>query len=110
MSVEQYQRNVNSLDKEIASLEKKKAEADKKCAELQKKINSTQKSITSRTSASMTASKMKQIAAWQSDYAKKVSESADIGKKISDKRIKRNDAYTRLQKEQQAEQKSKAKL
>ena len=71
MSVEQYQRNVNSLDKEIASLEKKKAEADKKCAELQKKINSTQKSITSRTSASMTASKMKQIAAWQSDYAKK---------------------------------------
>ena len=108
MSVEQYQRNVNSLDKEIASLEKKKAEADKKCAELQKKINSTQKSITSRTSASMTASKMKQIAAWQSDYAKKVSESADIGKKISDKRIKRNDAYTRLQKEQQAEQKKQS--
>ena len=71
MSAEQYQRNINSLDKDIASLEKKKAEADKKCAELQKKINSTQKSISSRTSASMTASKMKQIAVWQSDYAKK---------------------------------------
>ena len=47
MSAEQYQRNINSLDKDIASLEKKKAEADKKCAELQKKINSTQKSISS---------------------------------------------------------------
>ena len=58
MSAEQYQRNINSLDKDIASLEKKKAEADKKCAELQKKINSTQKSISSRTSASMTASKI----------------------------------------------------
>jgi hypothetical protein len=32
MSVEQYQRSVNSLDKDIAGLEKKKAEADKKCA------------------------------------------------------------------------------
>ena len=29
MSVEQYQRTVNSLDKEIAELEKKKAVADK---------------------------------------------------------------------------------
>ena len=74
MSAEQYLRNINSLDKDIASLEKKKAEADKKCAELQKKINSTQKSISSRTSASMTASKMKQIAGWQSDYAKNVGE------------------------------------
>ena len=110
MSAEQYQRNINSLDKDIASLEKKKAEADKKCAELQKKINSTQKSISSRTSVSMTASKMKQIAGWQSDYAKKMSESADFGKKISEKRTKRNDAYTRLQKEQHAEQKSKTKL
>lgn len=30
MSVEQYQRTVNSLDKEIADLEKKKSAADKK--------------------------------------------------------------------------------
>lgn len=105
MSVEQYQRNVNSLDKDIASLEKKKAEVDKKCADLQKKINSTRKGITSRTSASIATSKMRQIANWQSDYTKKMSESADIGKKISDKRTKRNDVYTRLQKEQHVEQK-----
>ena len=108
MSVEQYQRNVNSLDKDIASLEKKKAELDKHCSELQKKINSTQKSITPRTSASMVTSKMKQITSWQTNYAKKMSESADIGKKISDKRAKRNDAYKRLQKEQQTEQKKQS--
>lgn len=29
MSVEQYQKSVNTLDKEIATLEKKKVEADK---------------------------------------------------------------------------------
>lgn len=108
MSVEQYQRNVNSLDKDIASLEKKKAELDKHCSELQKKINSTQKSITPRTSASMVTSKMKQITSWQTNYAKKMSESADIGKKISDKRAKRNDAYKRLQTEQQTEQKKQS--
>lgn len=109
MSVEQYQRNVNSLDKDIASLEKKKAELDKHCSELQKKINSTQKSITPRTSTSMVTSKMKQITSWQTNYAKKMSESADIGKKISDKRAKRNDAYKRLQTEQQTEQKKQSK-
>lgn len=108
MSVEQYQKNVNSLDKDIASLEKKKAELDKHCSELQKKINSTQKSITPRTSESIVTSKMKQIINWQSDYAKKMSESADIGKKISDKRAKRNDACKRLQREQQSEQKKKS--
>lgn len=108
MSVEQYQRNVNSLDKDIVSLEKKKAELDKHCSELQKKINSTQKSITPRTSTSMVTSKMKQITSWQTNYAKKMSESADIGKKISDKRAKRNDAYKRLQKEQQTEQKKQS--
>lgn len=105
MSVEQYQRSVNSLDKDIAALEKKKAEVDKKCAELSKKISSAEKSITSRTSASTTASKLKQISGWESDRAKKSAQSADLGKKIADKRQKRNDAYLKLQKAQQGEQK-----
>lgn len=105
MSVEQYQRSVNSLDKDIATLEKKKAEVDKKCAELSKKISSAEKSITSRTSASTTASKLKQISGWESDRAKRSAESADLGKKIADKRQKRNDAYLKLQKAQQVEQK-----
>ena len=37
MSIEQFQRTVNSLDKEIAELEKKKATADKKAADEAKK-------------------------------------------------------------------------
>ena len=38
MSVDQYQRAVNGLDKEIADLEKKKAAKDKEIATLQSKI------------------------------------------------------------------------
>lgn len=109
MSVEQYQRSVNSLDKDIAALEKKKAEADKKYAELSKKISSTGKSITSRTSASTATSKLKQIAAWESERAKKSAESADLGKRIADKQQKRNDAYLKLQKAQQDEQKKQVR-
>lgn len=69
-----------------------------------KKLNTVQKSISLKISESAQASKMKQIANLQSDYAKKMSESAEIAKKISDKRQKRNDVYKKLQKEQQAEQ------
>lgn len=101
MSVEQYQRSVNSLDKEIAALEKKKAEVDNKGAELSKKICSTQNSITPRTSASIVTSKLKQISIWQNEYSRKATESADLAKKIADKRQKRNDAYLKLQKSEQ---------
>lgn len=109
MSVDYYQRSVNSLDKDIAALEKKKAEADKKYAELSSKISSTQKSITSRTSASIVASKLKQISGWESDRAKKSAESADLGKKLAEKRQKRNDANLKLQKAQQDEQKKQTR-
>ena len=109
MSVEQYQRSVNSLDKDIAALEKKKSDVDKKSAELSKKINDTAKSITARTSASMTQSKRRQISGWESDRAKKSAESAELGKKIADKRQKRNEAYLKLQKAQQDEQKKQVR-
>lgn len=52
MSVEQYQRSVNSLDKEIILLEKKKAGIDKECARLQSKIASVEKSIKSTSAIS----------------------------------------------------------
>lgn len=105
MSITQYQSQVNSLDKEIASLEKKKSDNDKECANLQKRISDTQKSITKNTSATTAASKLKQISGWQNDAAKKYADSADLGKKIADKRQKRNDNYLKLQKAQQDEQK-----
>ena len=50
MSVDQYQRAVNGLDKEIVDLEKKKAAKDKDIASLQNKIVSIQKSINKNTS------------------------------------------------------------
>ena len=109
MSSEQYQRTVNSLDKEIADLEKKKAAKDREVANLQGKINSLKKSINSHTSASTLNSKMRQIADLESDQAKKNQDSADLGNKIAEKRKKRTEAYLRLQKEQQNEQKKQDK-
>ena len=110
MSSEQYQRTVKSLDKEIADLEKKKAAKDREVANLQGKINTLKKSINSHTSASTLNSKMRQIAIHESDQAKKSQDSADLGKKIAEKRKKRAEAYLRLQKEQQNEQKKQDKV
>lgn len=105
MSVDQYQRAVNDLDSEIANLEKKKAVKDKNCADLQSKINYIQKSITKHTSALMLNSKMRQINSYESNRIKSSNESADLGRKIAEKRKKRSEAYLKLQKEQQNEQK-----
>lgn len=104
MSVEQYQRIVNGLDKEIADLEKKKASKDKEIASLQGRINLTDKSITKNTSQSMISNKLRQISKWKTDIAKKSKESADLFAKIADKRKKRSDTYLKLQKAQQDEQ------
>lgn len=105
MSVDQYQRAVNDLDSEIANLEKKKAVKDKNCADLQSKINYIQKSITKHASALMLNSKMRQINSYESNRIKSSNESADLGRKIAEKRKKRSEAYLKLQKEQQNEQK-----
>ena len=51
MSIEQYQRIVNNLDKEIATLEQKKASFDKKAADQEKKAAGV--SISKNASASM---------------------------------------------------------
>lgn len=109
MSISQYQRTVNTLDKDIADLEKKKAGKDKEIAVLQNKINSTNRSITKNTSATTLSSKIKQISGWESDIAKKTKESADFGSKIADKRKKRSEAYLKLQKAEQDERKKAEK-
>ena len=103
MSVDQYQRMVNSLDKEIADLEKKKATADKKAASEAKKAAGV--SISKNSSAATIKSKMRQIDAHNAASQKAEAESAAMQKKIADKRSKRNDAYQKLQKEQEREKK-----
>lgn len=103
MSAEQYQRMVNTLDKEIADLEKRKATADKKSADEQKKAASV--NISKNASATTIKSKMSEIRRHEDAARKASEESADLQKKIAEKRAKRNDAYLKLQKEQQTEQK-----
>lgn len=107
MSIDYYQRSVNSLDKEIAELEKKKAAADKKAADEQKKAAGV--TISKNASASTIKSKMNQISRYQEASNKAANESAGYAKKIADKRKKRNEAYLKLQKEQQSEQKKQEK-
>lgn len=107
MGVEQYQRKVNSLDKEIADLEKKKAEEDRKAADNHKKASRV--SVSKNASESMIKSKMRQIENYEEKARKAEAASADYGKKISDKRTKRNDAYLKLQKEEQNERKKQEK-
>ena len=99
MSVEQYQRAVNTLDKEIAELEKKKSDAEKKAAEAEKKAVSV--SIRKNASAATIKSKLEKIAKYNTDAASEHSKSAALAKKIADKRKKRNDVAIRLQKEEQ---------
>lgn len=105
MLSEQYQRAVNSLDKEIADLEKRKAEKDKEAATLQCRINTLQNGINRYVSVSTFNSKMRQIATYESDQARKSQASAEIGRKIAEKRQRRNETYLKLQREQQNEQK-----
>lgn len=109
MSASQYQKTVNTLDKEIADLEKKKAAKDKEIAVLQGKINSTAKGITKNTSLSTLQNKQRQISGWETDAAKKAKDSADLGSKIADKRKKRSEAYLKLQKAEQDEKKKSDK-
>lgn len=101
MSIEQYQRTVNNLDKEIATLEQKKASFDKKAADQEKKAAGV--SISRNASASMINSKKRQIERYSKESNKAKEQSANLMKKIADKRKKRNDAYSKLQKEQHLE-------
>ena len=108
MSVDMYQRTVNSLDKDIADLEKKKAAADKKAANEAKKANNV--TISKNASAATIRSKQREIERHITASNKASAESADYAKKIADKRTKRNNAYQKLQKEQQKEQQTQQKI
>ena len=103
MSVSLYQNNVNRLDKEIADLEAKKAKLDSECAALQSRILSVQNSITKNTSVSSLQSKQRQISGYQRDVSRKETDSAQLGKKIAEKRKRRIDENQRLQKAQEQE-------
>lgn len=103
MSSEQYQRTVNSLDKDIADLEKKKAAADKKAADEQGKAARVR--FSGNISMSSLKMKMNEKERHEKAARKASEESANLQKKIADKRNKRNDSYLKLQRELQNEKK-----
>lgn len=103
MSSDQYQRSVNSLDKDIADLEKKKAAADKKAADEQGKAARVR--FSSNISMSSLKMKMNEKERHEKAARKATEESANLQKKIAEKRNKRNDAYLKLQRELQNERK-----
>lgn len=109
MGTDQIRREINNLDNEIAVLEKKRADLESKEAYRTKKINDVQKSITKHTSASMLASKSKQIQGHQDEIAKLSKEKADITKKIVEKQKKRSGKVAKLQKEEMAERRNEDK-
>lgn len=108
MSVEQYQAILNTIDREIADLEKKKSGQDKKAAEAHKKASGIR--ISKTASSSKIKTQIAQTERYTEEARKAESESAALGSKIADKRKKRNDAYQRLQKEEQAEKKKQDKV
>ena len=105
MSVTQYQNSVNNLDREIASLERKKSTVDSEIARLEDSISKDQKYISSHPTSSTSSSKLREIDRLVKSKVQKQKESADLMKKIAEKRNKRNSEYIRLQKEQERESK-----
>lgn len=107
MSVEQYQRTINALDKDIIELEKKKASAEKKALEAKKKAERI--SISKNASDATTKSKLRQIENHKATANRASSESTSLAEKIADKKRKRNEAFLHLQKEEQKVQKKQEK-
>lgn len=107
MSIEQYQRTITTLNKEIAELEKKKASVDKRAADEAKKASSI--IIRKTDSTSTINSKINQIDRHNNAKNKALEEGAEYSKRIADKRVKLNDAYRKLQNEEQKERNAQKK-
>lgn len=105
MSVTQYQNSVNNLDREIASLERKKSTVDNEIARLEDSISKDQKYISSHPTSSTSSSKLRESERLFRAKVQRQKESADLIKKIADKKNKRNSEYVKLQKEQKRESK-----
>lgn len=107
MSISQYQRQVNTLNKEIAELERKRADEDKKAANFDTKASKV--TISKNASTSTIKMKNRQIEQYKDNANKSRAKSAEYSKKIGEKSKKRNDIYLRLQKSQKSENKKKEK-
>ena len=105
MSVNQYQKVVNDLDKEIIKLEEKRVVIESDIAKKRERITSIQNSINKNTSQSILNTKLRQIKSLEADITKKTKESVELSSKMANKRKRLVEANKKLQKEQQLEQK-----
>ncbi|MDY3332562.1 MAG: TIR domain-containing protein [Gallibacter sp.] len=96
MLVKQYQRQLNSIEKNIADLETKRAAEDKKVALNESKASKV--TISKSASQAMVKSKLRQISQYQDNANKARAKSADYSKKIGEKQKKRNEVSQKLQK------------
>lgn len=99
MSVESIQRELNQPDNDIASIERKIAQYTKKEAECLSRIGDIRRSITKNTSASIAASKTRQIESLTRDQERAAKSQADEAKKLSAKRTKRDTISLKPQRE-----------
>ena len=101
MTTDYYQQKINSIDKEIADLEKKKAIEDKKAADEQ--VKAAKINIGKNAPLSSIKQKIQQKERYESNSRNALEKSAQIQKKIAQKRLERNRSYQKLQSAQQNE-------
>lgn len=104
MSVEHWQRIVNNLDSDIANLEMRKANVDKRAADEAKRA-ADYNTFSSNVSPATLKSRLRNAESHASASRKAFKESAELQRKIADKRKERNNAHLRLQNELNQERK-----
>ena len=90
MTIESYQRSLNTVDKNIADFEKKRAGINKKIADIDAKIASDNRSISNIRSVATFNSKMRHIQTLEKERIRKISELSNLQKKIAAETEKSN--------------------
>lgn len=98
MTIEAYQRSLNTVDKNIADFEKKRAGINKKIADIDAKIASDNRSISNTRSVSTFNSKVRHIQTLEKERTRKISELANLQKKLAAEMEKRAKIFANLQK------------
>lgn len=98
MTIEFYQRSLNTVDKNIADFEKKRAGINKKIADIDAKIASDNRSISNIRSVATFNSKMRHIQTLEKERIRKISELSNLQKKIAAETEKRAKIFANLQK------------
>jgi len=105
MSLQTQRNAVARLQREVSDLRKKLANEQRKAAAKQQHINNLQRSIASATSASIVASKTRQLERYSDDLARCNRRLADIERRLAEKQQELYRAQEKLSAEEQRETK-----